>query len=179
MAKAIAAKDVKGSYILLGVLTIIFGVVAVFWPHETLLTLIYLVGAYLLVSGIVHLIHGISSVSTPESWWYLTALLGAVEVGFGIYILRHPALSFTNFVVLLGFALIIRGVVEFVGALFGHYKESSSRWMALLSGLLALVVGVVILDQRSSAGIAFVWILGAYAIVVGVMMLAGSNAIEE
>lgn len=175
MATGLTAKDAKSSYVLLGVLTLIFGFVTVFWPGLTILTLVYLVGAYLLVSGVVHIVHGISRVSVPESWWYLTALLGVVEVGFGIYILRHPALTFTNFVVLLGFALIIRGVVEFVGALFGNYKEGSSRALALLSGLLALVVGIVILDQRAAAGVAFVWVLGAYAIVVGCMMLAAAS----
>lgn len=178
MAKAVTAKDVKNSLVFFGVLTLIFGVAAVFWPSLTIVTLVYLVGAYLLVSGIVHVLHGLVSVGDPGSAWYLTALLGVVELGFGLYMLRHPAETFTKFVVLLGFALIIRGVVEIVGAMFSNFSDGNSRYLAVISGLLALVAGIVILDQRVGGGIAFVWILGAYAIVVGIMSIASARHLD-
>ena len=60
-----------------GVLAIIFGILAFVWPEITLLTLIYLFGAYVLVDGIFAVISGISSYGSNERWW--AALLEGIS----------------------------------------------------------------------------------------------------
>jgi len=44
--------------------------------------------------------------------------------------------------------------------------------MGYISGLAGLVAGIVILFSKQSSGVAFVWMLGVYALVVGVIHLA-------
>ncbi len=44
-----------------GVATLIFGVAAVFWPGITLLVLLYLFSAYALISGVVNISAGLST----------------------------------------------------------------------------------------------------------------------
>ncbi len=178
MAKAVTAKDVHGVLVFQGILTLLFGVAVIFWPSLTLVILIYLVGAYLLVSGIAHIFHGLASM-THGGYWFLTAVLGLVELGFGVYILRHPAETFSLFIGLLGFILIIRGVMELVGALLDTKADGGSRGMSVFSGLFAAVVGIIILDQKATAGIAFVWLIGIYAIVVGIVELMAARSIED
>jgi len=178
MAKALTAQDVHSVLVFQGVLTLLFGVAVVFWPSLTLAILIYLVGAYILVSGIVHIFHSLASM-TVDKWWFLTTLLGVVELGFGVYILRHPKETFSVFIGLLGFILIIRGVIELVSALFDTGATGSQRGLAVFSGLFAAVVGIIILDQKAAAGIAFVWLLGIYAIVVGIVELMAARSLNE
>jgi len=178
MAKTLIAKDVHAVLVFQGVLTLLFGVAVIFWPGLSVATLIYLFGAYILVSGIVHLFHGLSS-TMGDSWWVLVSLLGLVELGFGIYILRHVHETFTVFISLIGFVLIIRGVIQLVSALFDTRADDIKKGITVVSGLFAAVVGIVILNQKAAAGIAFVWLLGLYAIVIGLMELMATRALQE
>ena len=178
MAKALTSKDVKSVLVFQGILTLLFGMAVIFWPHLTLAVLIYLFGAYILVMGVAHIFKGLSNVSS-DMWWALTTLLGVVELGFGVYILRHPTETLSLFIALIGFILIIRGVIEMVIALFDNESDSSSRGIAIFSGLFAVVVGIIILDQKEASGIAFVWLLGIYTIVIGLVEIMAARSIKD
>jgi len=158
-----------------GVAALIFGVVAVFWPGLTLLVLLYLFSAYVLIQGVVDVTSGLSSVSVADSW-FLPVVLGAYELGVGIYLLRHPSVKFSTFIVLIGATLIARGVIEAVGAYFNALVTARNRALAYVSALAGLAAGIVILFAKVSGGVAFVWILGAYAITVGILQVASLSA---
>lgn len=176
MSTVNVTRDNWGALVLGGVATLIFGVAAVFWPGLTLLTLLYLFSAYLLVSGVVNIIGSFASMESVETW-FLTLLLGAFELGVGVYLLRHPGVVFKTFVLLIGFVLIARGIVELVSALFSPQADRS-RIVSFIVGLLALAVGIVLLFAKPAQGVTFVWLLGLYAIVAGTLdiaMLSGSS----
>jgi uncharacterized membrane protein HdeD (DUF308 family) len=178
MAKVLASNDVHSFLVINGVLTLLFGVAVVFWPALSLAILVYLFGAYILISGVLHIIHGITNVN-HDIWWPLNAALGLIELGFGVYILRHPHESFDVFIALIGFALIIRGIIQLVATLFDDKSGDTKRWIAAFSGLLAAVVGIFVINQKVAAGVAFVWLLGLYAIVIGVLELSSARGILE
>lgn len=178
MSTANVTKESWGALVLGGVATLIFGVAVVFWPGLTLLALLYIFSAYALISGAVNILAGLSTVGRADSW-FLPVALGAFEVGVGVYLLRHTAVKFSTFILLIGFTLIASGIVEAVNAYYGS-SRAAAKTVALsyLSGLGALVAGIVILFAKQSQGVSFVWILGLYAIVVGTIQiaeLAGGN----
>lgn len=168
--------NLTGGLVLRGIVAILFGIAAVFWPGITILTLLYLFSTFLLISGLFTLIYGIGRLGR-EGTSILTRivhpLLGLVQIGVGVYLLRHPHVTFATFILLIGFALIIRGVFEVVEGLFEE-GPSSYRIVMILVGILALVAGVLVLFQPAASGVAFVWILGIYAIVAGSLMLAAA-----
>jgi uncharacterized membrane protein HdeD (DUF308 family) len=171
MSTASVTKENWWALVLGGVATIIFGVAAVFWPGITLLVLLYLFSAYVLVSGVVNVTAGLSTLGQVDSW-FLPVALGAFELGVGVYLLRHTMVKFETFVVLIGFVLIIRGVIEAVGAYFNARAASAkSRALSYVSGLGALVAGIVVLFSKRPEGVSFVWILGLYAIIVGTIQI--------
>lgn len=152
-----------------GVATVIFGVATVFWPGLTLLALLYIFSAYALVSGVVNIMAGLATIGQAESW-FLPAALGAFELGVGVYLLRHTAVKFTTFVILIGFVLIARGIIEAVGAYYNTRASARAQALSYLGGLGALVAGIVILFvAKQSQGVDFVWILGLYGIGVGTL----------
>lgn len=153
-----------------GIIAILFGIAAVFWPGLTILTLVYLFGAYILVSGIVNIIHGVTAV-TKRSTWFLTLLLGLAELGVGVYLLRHPTVTFATLILLIGFMLIVRGVLEGISA-FNDTSTETNRVLMILASVIAIGAGIILLFQPASAGVAFVWILGLYALIVGPLMIA-------
>lgn len=162
---------VWGSTLMAGILTTLFGVAAVFWPNITLLTLLYLFSAFVLVDGLVNFFGGISSISRKGSSWFLQIILGVLEIGVGVYLLQHPHVTFATFILLIGFTLIFRGVFAVVGT-FLDQATTTQRTLAVISGLLALVVGIIVLFQPVSSGVAFVWLLGLYALIAGPITIA-------
>lgn len=149
------------------VLAILFGIAAVFWPGLTLVILVYLFSAYILIWGVVELVHGLMSMRRRGTWW-LTVILGLIGVGVGVYLVRHPHLSFATLILLLGLTLIVRGVLEVVAGFLDDIS-ASARVLALFVGVLAVVAGIVVLLQPAKGGVAFVWVIGLYALFYGAL----------
>ena len=160
-----------------GIAAILFGVAAVFWPGITLVALVYLFSAFILVYGVVDLVHGISGSGSAGAGRILTLLLGALEIGLGVYLLRHTGVAAATLILLIGFMLIIRGVFEVVMA----FAEDSAtgKTLSLVTGAVAVLAGVVVLTQPASAGVAFVWILGVFALVSGPLLIAMSLDVKR
>ena len=150
------------------VLAVFFGIIAIFWPGLTLLTLVYLFSAYVLAWGLMDIVHGLMSVGRRGTWW-LTLLFGLIGLAVGIYLVRHPAASLATLILLIGLTFIARGVLDIVGT-FLDKATPPYRILMLLAGLAAIIAGIVILLQPLAGGVAFVWILGLYALVFGTLM---------
>ncbi len=168
------AANLSGSLVLRGVLALLFGVAAVFWPGLTLVTLVYLFSAFILINGVLDLVFGIVRLADADKsvlTRVLTLLFGVIQVGVGVYLLRHPGVGFATFILLIGFTLLVRGVFEVVDGLF---EEGSSmyRIVMIIGGLLAALAGILILFQPAKGGVAFVWILGVYALITGPLLIA-------
>lgn len=160
-----------------GIAALLFGIAAVFWPGLTLRTLVYLFSAFVLAWGILSVIHGILSIKTQSTWW-LTLIFGVVGSGVGLYLVRHPGVSFTTLILLVGFTLIFRGIVDILGA-FIDEQTATSRLIWLLAGAAGLIAGIFILNQPVTGGVAFVWILGLYSLVFGPLMIALSLDVRK
>lgn len=168
--------NLTGGLVLRGVFAILFGIAAVFWPGLTVVTLLYLFAAFVLVSGLVELVLGIVHVGTPGTsvvTKVLVLLLGMLQIGVGVYLLRHPHVTFTTLILLIGFTLIVRGVFEAVEGLF---QDGSGlyRTVNVIVGALAVLAGIVVLFQPRTASVAFVWIIGLYALISGPMLIAAA-----
>lgn len=165
------AKSSWGGLALRGVITVLFGLAAIFWPGLTLVGLVYLFSIYILASGLIGIVMGITS-SGKTPWWVLQVVLGVVELAFGVYFLRHISVSITTFLILAGIVLVIRGLFEIAGAFLEKDEENVSRTLNSLTGLITIVAGVWLMLEPKTVGVAFVWILGVYALVVGSIEIA-------
>ncbi len=160
-----------------GVLAILFGIAAVFWPGLTLVTLVYLFSAFVLVWGLAEILRGITSIGHRGTWW-LTLLFGLFGLGVGVYLVRHPGVSFGTLVLLIGFTLIVRGVVDIV-SIFVEDTTSTSKTLSVIVGLAAVLAGIVILRQPVAGGVAFVWVLGLYSLISGPLVIALSLDLKK
>jgi uncharacterized membrane protein HdeD (DUF308 family) len=101
----------------------------------------------------------------------LTLLIGLIQLGVGVYLLRHPGVSFATLILLIGFMLIVGGVVEVVASLTAG-DSATGKTLAIIVGVAAVLAGILMLFQPAASGVAFVWILGLYALVSGSMLIA-------
>lgn len=173
--------DLWGVLALRGMLAILFGLAAVFWPGLTLVTLVYLFSIFILISGLITLVTGLINVFRDDNSLIsriLTVVLGVAELGVGVYLLRHTTVAFTTFILIIGFILIARGLVDLFSGMFED-DSATGKTISMLGGVLSVVVGVVLLLQPESAGVAFVWILGLYALIMGPLLLALSYDVKN
>jgi uncharacterized membrane protein HdeD (DUF308 family) len=153
-----------------GIVAILFGLVALFWPGLTLVTLVYVFSAYLIVSGLIGFIMSLVTIR-DNRYWLMDMLLSALELGIGVYLIRNIKVTLATFILLVGISFVVRGVVDMVRA-FVDSAAQGHRILVGLGGLVSLVAGLVVLRQPVSGGIAFVWVLGLYALISGPLMIA-------
>jgi len=161
-----------------GILAVLFGISCVFWPGLTLVTFIYLFGIYVLVTGLVAVFQGVSSIGHHKTW-ILTLLLGVLAIGVGVYLLRNPTVSFAVLILLVAFTLIVSGVFEVVGALSDERASATSKTLLVITGALAVLAGIVMFFQPVASGVAFVWIVGLFALLSGPLWIAMSVDVKN
>lgn len=164
--------------LLRGVAAVIFGVLAFMWPGLTLLTLIFLWGAFALVDGLLALwtaIAGKGGQMAPR-WWL--AVVGVAGVIAGVMTFVWPGL--TGLVLLLFIAswAIVTGVLQIWGAIRLR-KEIEGEWLLVLSGLLSVVFGVILVAQPGAGALALVWVIGAFSILIGFIYIALSLRLKK
>jgi uncharacterized membrane protein HdeD (DUF308 family) len=99
--------------IVLGVLGIIAGLIVMRRPGETLLVLILAVGIWLVLDGIVDVVHAIVN---PRGHRALMIAGGLIDFGVGVALLVWPKLGLGTVAVLVGLGFVVRGVVLMFGA---------------------------------------------------------------
>jgi uncharacterized membrane protein HdeD (DUF308 family) len=171
MSAVNVTKDNWWALVSSGVATLIFGVTIIFWPGLTLLVVLYLFSAYALINGVLNIMSALGVIGIDDTW-FLAAALGVFEVGVSVYLLRHVTVKFSTLILLIGFTLIARGVIEAVCAYFGEGANPKVRALSYLGGLGALAAGIVVLLAKQQHGVSFVWLLGVYGIVAGTLELA-------
>ena len=95
-----------------GVLEIAAGVAVIAWPEIGLLTLAIVIGARVLLGGLVMVVGAIANRHTPL-WWLILAL-GLVQIPIAIWLLRRPGMTLAIVVTLLGIWSIVTGIGQCV-----------------------------------------------------------------
>jgi len=155
-----------------GVLAILAGIAMLFWPGLTLVFLIVIFGIYILVWGIIELIRSLLSIGKNGTWW-LELIFSVLLIGLGVFLLRNTLITLALVILLVGFTFIVRGIIDLLMAFFSQDRQvKEDRTFLIISGIIGLVAGVITLSQPIASGIAFVWIVGLYAVLSGSLLVA-------
>jgi uncharacterized membrane protein HdeD (DUF308 family) len=155
--------------VLRGVAAIIFGILAFVWPGITLLTLVLFWGAFALVDGVLAIIAAVKGGNPMPRWWL--AIVGIAGIAAGALTFLMPGLTALVLVTFIAVWAIVLGVMEIYGAIKLR-KEIEGEWFLILNGALSVVFGILLLWRPGIGALALVWIIGAYAIILGVIYIA-------
>ena len=112
------------------------------------------------------------SAALARNWW-LIALRGAFAILFGIVALIAPGATLLTLVILFSAYMLVDGIAEIVAAV--RAAERHERWGYLLAaGLLNIVVGVLAFLMPGSTLVAFIYLIAAWALVTGGLMIAAA-----
>ena len=155
--------------VLRGILAIAFGVVAFARPGLTILGLVVFFGAYAIVDGLIALGTMFWAVEHRLRWWPF-ALEGLAGIVFGVLTFIQPAITALVLLVLIAWWAVITGVLELVAAI-QLWRAVPGEWLLALSGLLSIIFGVVLFAVPAAGAVWMVWVIGAYALMFGIMMV--------
>lgn len=149
-----------------GLLAILFGIVALVNPGVTLLSLALVFGAYVFIDGVFAIVSALGHGGREAVWYVLEGILG---IAVGIAAFLYPGIAAQALVFLVGFWAILTGIFEVVA---GFELPISRDWLLTLAGVASILFGVLVFVNPGSGALAVVWLIGIYALVFGVTMLA-------
>ena len=152
-----------------GLVAILFGLAALFWPGLILAVLIVLFGLYALLDGVFAIIAAFRS-SGHGMRRPLLLIEGVIGILFGLLALFWPGLTAITLVYIVAFWVILSGIARIVMAVMLR-REIENEWSIALSGVLSVILGIVLLFLPGAGLLAYVWLIGILALVVGIALI--------
>jgi uncharacterized membrane protein HdeD (DUF308 family) len=160
----------RSTLILRGLLNIILGLVAVTWPGLTLYILILIFAINILIVGMFAIFEPLFDKRNQHS--VLTALLGILGVILGIFLIARPEIAAGVVVLLIAIWALCFGVVA-------SNEKIKGSWFLILTGIISLIFGVYMLFNPLAGALALVWVIGLYAILSGIILVAASFFVKS
>jgi uncharacterized membrane protein HdeD (DUF308 family) len=154
------------AFVLGGVASIGFGVLALLAPAAALFVLGVFFAASVLVDGAAAL-SGAFQNRDKDGWWVM-ALLGALGVLVGGYALLVPPAAIAAFVLVVAFQAIVLGVLTVMLG-WRVRRVAEGEWVLYLTGAVSVGFGVLVLANPASGSFSVLAIVAFWAIVTGAM----------
>ena len=98
-------------HLLMGLIDVAAGVVAIAWPGETALVLVFVIAAWAIVGGVAEFFFGFGAGESAGTR-ALFLLGGLVSVAFGVVLFARPGVGAVTLALLYGLFAIIYGVTQ-------------------------------------------------------------------
>ena len=157
-------------FLIRGLLGIALGFFALSYPGATLAVVVLLIGAYLLVDGVIAVAKSLQVLRSDPHWWTLL-LEGILGIVVGLAIFAWPGLSVLTLAYLVGYWAIVSGAFTLATAmrLRTHVK---GEWLYMLFGAVSVIFGVYVLFAPATGVVYIVLATAVYGFVMGVTMIA-------
>jgi uncharacterized membrane protein HdeD (DUF308 family) len=156
-------------WLIRGIAAIIFGILAFRWPGATLVVIGVLFGAYALVDGIFAIFATVRAAQTQQRWWpfLIEGIVGILIAAITFYDIRITLLAL--YLTIAAWA-ILTGIFEIVAAIQLRKHIANEIWL-IIAGIASIAFGVLMIYYPLAGALAIVWLIAAYAIVFGILMI--------
>ena len=158
------------AFIARGILAIVLGVVAFVWPGITVTALIIVFGIYAFIDGVFLLVKAIAGWKARDDRWLLL-FEGLLGIGIGVITFFAPGVTAIGLLFYIAAWSLATGILEIVGAIRLRKEIKGEVWW-ILSGIASILFAVLLMIFPGTGILGLVWLLGVYAIVFGVLLIA-------
>ena len=116
--------------IVLGAVSILFGILVLVWPGMSLGILVIFVGIWAIILGVLQIIASVRHRAVPHSGWVWGIIGGALAILFGILVLIRPGAGLVSIIWIIGIWAIVWGITLIVGVQLrkaANTTEASTR----------------------------------------------------
>lgn len=146
---------------------IALGIMLLVWPHASLTVVAILVGAALLVSGLVRLWEGFTASQASGGMRAAYVVIGLLAVLAGLYCLRHHALSLFLVAFVTGVYFISHGIADIGVALSASVPGRGLRGVL---GVFSLAAGIVMVAWPAITLVLLLTIVAAWLLFYGLVL---------
>lgn len=137
-------------------------------PVGSLIGLVLYLGIAIMVAGFATIISSISSSKTDDNWgWNLVG--GIVNAIFGFILLANPGVTAVVLPWILGFWMIVGGIMMFGGSFSAKKEGNDSWWMSLIGGILTIIFGWFIMGDLLAGAVAITIWIGLGLLIFGIV----------
>src|SRR5581483_3813322 len=151
-----------------GLLGIVFGLMCLFLPRVTMLSLVLVFSAYALVDGIFAIMAAVRAARAHERWGLLI-LEGIVNIITAASAFLWPGITVLAFVFLVAAWALLSGGLMLVAAFRLHVDHG--RWLLALGGIVSIIYGALLVIAPMIGALVLTWWIGAYALIFGVTLI--------
>ena len=151
-----------------GLVAVLFGVLAFMWPGATLITLVWLFGAFALVNGILSLVLAAKTKGYPKVGSLIFGGLLGILAGLLAFVM--PGITALGLLILIAAWAIVTGIMELVAAVRLR-KIINNEWLLVLAGIASVVFGILLLFQPAAGALVLIWWIGAWALLSGILLM--------
>jgi len=151
-----------------GVLAIVFGLIALFLPGATMLSLVIVFAIYAFVDGVFGIVSAVWAAQAGERWGLL-ATEGLVDIAVAVIAVLWPGITVIAFVLLVAVWAILTGALALAAAF--RLQIEDGRWWLVVGGLVSLLYGALLIIAPMTGAVVLTWWLGAYALIFGVSLI--------
>ncbi len=164
-----------------GIVLCIVGLVLLIFPAATLTTLIFIMGIYWLIDGIVNTYNALQTKKQYKGWgWSL--FNGAIEIIAGLVVLAKPfssAVLTTSFLIwFLGIVAVINGITSLLTGIRLKNQQSNERTM-IWGGIFSLILGLILMSSPFTSALVIIKIIGSFTLLAGIITLAVTYRIKK
>lgn len=160
-----------------GILSVLLGLLFLFWPGKTIVVIAVIFGVWLIVSGIVQLVQGFNAeLGTGER--VLAVIVGVISIVLGVLCFRGGIANGVYILSLfVGFSFLFRGIWQFIVGL--QNKGASGRGLLIFSGILGIIAGIIVLSKPFESLEVLALIMGIWLIIMGIIEVIYSFGIKK
>ncbi len=147
--------------IMLGILQIIFGIIALSTPWVASVAITEIISILFIITGVVQFFQIMHSHFGSKAKYASGALISILYVIAGCYLIFNPAKAVITLTLIIGWFFIIKGAIILIES---FRTKTTKSWM-MVNGAITLILGILILSDIQGGAI---WIIG---ILVGINLV--------
>jgi uncharacterized membrane protein HdeD (DUF308 family) len=159
--------------LILGLVTIVLGVIVTAHPNGSLRVLAVLIGIAAIISGLFQLIRSADRAARHRLW---LGICGLVFIALGVVLIRHLNLTLALIGLLVGVSWIVQGIAGLMSAFCG--PQEGAAWWAVF-GSISLIAGIVVTASPLSSVTVLAVLVGIWLLVIGLLEIVAGLILQH
>jgi uncharacterized membrane protein HdeD (DUF308 family) len=160
--------------VIIGVVTLILGLIVSFHPGGSLNVVAVLLGILAIVSGIFHLVRIFGRGEAHRVW---SGIVGLAFIVVGVLLIRHLHVTLALIGLYVGLVWIVQGVTALIAAFAGGGREGRGWW--IFFGAISVIAGIVVVSTPVDSLTVLTVLIGIWFIIMGIIEIIGGLMIRR